>query len=127
MTDETENMRKCIKCKSSSTLEHFNRNKQGEYSKTCMRCCALMKEHYEAHKEQIAENHREYRQSHKETIAERGKERKHTNKEHKTAQQKEYRESHKEHIAEKTNYTEKPTNTEYASNNENTMKEILKT
>ena len=85
MTDETENMRRCIKCKSSLILEQFTINEKGEHHKTCNTCCIKKKEFYETNKEAIANQYKEYRERNKETIAQRDKE---------------YRQEHKEHIAE---------------------------
>ena len=34
MTDEIESVRKCNRCKAAFTLENFNMNTQGEYTKT---------------------------------------------------------------------------------------------
>ena len=101
MTAETENMRRCITCKSSLTLEQFTINKKGEHHKTCNTCCIKKKEFYETHKEAIANQYKEYRERNKETIAQRDKEYRQEHKEHIAERGKEYREKNKEKIAER--------------------------
>jgi hypothetical protein len=99
MTAETENMRRCITCKSSLTLEQFTINKKGEHHKTCNTCCIKKKEFYETYKEAIAKQHQEYRERNKEVISQKDKEYKQQNKEQIAERRKEYREKNKELLA----------------------------
>jgi len=100
MTDETENMRRCITCKSSLTLEQFTLNKKGEHHKTCNTCCIKKKEYNETNKEAIAKQRREYRERNKEVISQKDKERRQQNKEQIAERRKEYTEKNRERIAE---------------------------
>ena len=115
MTDETENMRRCIKCKSSLTLEQFTINKKGEHHKTCNTCCIKKKEFYETNKEAIAKQHQEYRERDKEVISQKDKEYKQQNKEQIAERRKEYKEKNKEQIAERGK--------EYRKNNADKIRE----
>ena len=99
MPAETENMRRCITCKASLTLEQFTLNKKGEHHKTCNTCCIKKKEYNETNKEAIAKRYQEYRERNKEVISQKNKEYKQQNMEQIAERRKEYREKNKELLA----------------------------
>ena len=61
MTEEIKpELRKCSRCHSSCTLEHYEKNRQDEWFKLCNNCRGKNKRYYENNTETILDNKKEY-------------------------------------------------------------------
>ena len=126
MTQES-NLKKCSRCCSTIMLEFYEKNRKGEYFKTCNNCRHKEKEYREENKEQITEytqnkkeQFKQYREENKEQIAETSKQYRETHKDNIAATRKEYNETHKEQIVESRkqyNDEHKLERREYCDNN----------
>lgn len=105
--------KKCSCCKCTLLIEtYFEKNRKGEYYKTCNGCRARqrvqntkrkdkVKQWREDNKEALAQKAKEYREANKEVITQREKQWREDNKEGIAQKKKKYREANKEVINQK--------------------------
>ena len=73
MSEVKPELRQCSKCHSTCTLEHFEKNRKGEWFKLCNNCRKGKREYDQLNKEEIWYKRREYRETNRDNIKEYNK------------------------------------------------------
>ena len=56
-------LKQCSRCHSTVTLEHYEKNRKGEWFKLCNNCRGKGKDYKDSHKEEIQDNRNQYRET----------------------------------------------------------------
>lgn len=92
-------LKKCSKCGCTMLLEtYFEKNRKGEWLKTCNRCREKAKQSRDGRKDKLKEQKRLYYEKNKEKVKEKVKEYYNNNKEKVQAREKEYRDNNREKL-----------------------------
>ena len=68
MSEVKAELKQCSRCHSNCTLKHFEKNRQGEWFKTCNNCRKIKQMYYENNKEEILTNVKQWRDSNKDKV-----------------------------------------------------------
>ena len=120
MSEIKPELKQCSRCHSYCTLEHYEKNRKGEWFKLCNNCRGIgrqikneydathkeenklkLKEYYEANKEILIQKQKEYDEKHREEKKQRNRKYTEQNPEKVKAQRKQYYETHREEISQK--------------------------
>ena len=120
MSEIKPELKQCSRCHSTCTLEHYEKNRKGEWFKLCNNCRSRVrlirneydatrkeekqrkwKEYYVKHREQLVQKAKIYDDAHKREKKQRNKEYREQNKDKVKEWRKTYYESHKEAILSK--------------------------
>ena len=111
MSEVKPELKQCFRCHSNCTLEHYEKNRKGEWFKLCNNCRNRNKKdnktYYNNHKEELLEQHRIYKEEHTEERKQQAKEYREQNKDKLKQKHKTYYENHKEAILSKHSEREK--------------------
>ena len=86
MSEVKPELRQCSKCHSTCTLEHFEKNRKGEWFKLCNNCRKCKREYDQDNRDEILYKKWKYRENNKDKIQQ---------------SQKEYCENNKDQIIER--------------------------
>ena len=105
MSQVKPELKQCSRCHSTCALEHFEKNRKGEWFKTCNNCRKRNgkdnKTYYNNHKEELLDKCRIYKEQHKEETQQRAKEYREQNQEKIQQSRKTNYENNKDEILEK--------------------------
>ena len=68
MLEAKPELKQCSRCHSTCALQHFDKNRQGEWFKTCNNCRSNRKEYRNHHKEEIAVMVKQWRNDNKDKV-----------------------------------------------------------
>ena len=63
MSEVKPELKQCSRCHSNCTLEHYEKNRKGEWFKLCNNCRGKGKDYKDGHKNEIKDNRQQYRET----------------------------------------------------------------